>query len=161
MDDRVDRLLSETHHPTTDLQRNMSVDGDIAPDENCSCHHIVQDKGKQIKNHVTGRYSQSLTVIEACTKSHELGIGVNDLSNGVWLPKGMTYVPHWAMKCALPHSCIHTIEYEEYVQDKLELARTEQAGRVTLKNIRTGLENGKLKHILTDCLQNTYDRKMA
>ncbi|BFM16727.1 hypothetical protein R50073_29100 [Maricurvus nonylphenolicus] len=161
LDSRLDRLESEGHHPTKDLQRNMSAVGDVAPDKNCSCHHVVPGHGRMIKNKITGRYVQSPDAIDARTKLHELGIGINDPSNGVWLPSGMGYVPHWAMKSALPHSRIHTTAYEKHVLGKLEPAMSEQAGRQVLKGIRAGLTDGELCHCLTDKSQKTYYKKVS
>lgn len=148
-ENRLDCLDEEGHHPTEELMRNMHAVGDISPDKYCACHHIVQGKGRAIKNKITGKYIQSPNAIKARTKLHMMGIGINDPSNGVWLPKKMDYVPHWAMPRALPHANIHTLKYEEHVLGKIQFASNEQHCRAALLGIKDALQDGSLSNTLT------------
>ncbi|MFA0813287.1 AHH domain-containing protein [Microbulbifer epialgicus] len=158
---RVAGLESEEYHPTDDLQKNMLAAGLASPDQYCSCHHIVPGHGRMTKDKVTGEQSRSRNAIAARTKLHQMGIGINDADNGVWLPKGMTYVPHWAMEKALPHSRIHTKRYEAHIASQLKNTSNEQQARDALDRVRIGLQQGSLKHLLTDESQATYLQKTA
>ena len=149
------RLRSEDHHPTKVLRAKMLTAGKVAPDQRCSCHHIVEGHGKRIKNRITKKMVQSPVAIRARLKLHSVGIGINDAGNGVWLPSYMTDVPHWAMPKALPHANIHTLAYEKYVADRIYPLNSQEAVRTRLAVIAGELQQGelKLKGLLTDKAQ--------
>lgn len=147
----LDDLKQEEHHPTDTLQEFMKLEGYPAPDGNCDCHHIIPGTGKD-----------KALAIQARLKLHMCGVGINDPDNGVWLPASMDYVPHWAMKRALPHANIHTKKYDRWVADKMRAARDEVSARVVLGNLRRDLVNGDVpKENLTIKAQKQLQAKMA
>jgi len=160
-DARFDRMEAEPHHPTYRLVRNMWAAGDIAPDNNCSAHHIVEGHGKRIKDKITGEYVQSPVAVEARLTLHEARIGINDPDNGVWLPKNMKFVPHWAMPKALPHSIIHTRLYEEFVLGRIRGRTDEAEVRTALDVIAAGLQDGELTSFLRQASLKQYSKKVG
>ena len=157
--DRLARMENELHHPTDKLQCYMLAAGKIAPDQNCSPHHIVQGVGKRIKNKLTGEYTQTTEAIQARLILHLAGIGINDPDNGVWLPASLDHVPHWFMPKALPHRNIHTYEYEEFVLRGLKGRTNENQVRAALSVIASQLTDGTAANILTNRSLARYNGK--
>lgn len=151
----------EPHHPTAQLRRNMEADGDLAPDENCDCHHIVEGRGKTRKNpdDPSGPRLQTQNAIMARAWLHRYGVGINDPANGVYLPAAMKFVPHWRFPKAIPHANIHTFDYEEMVANKLRTRKSEGEVRGALRTIRATLEHGSECDFLTAKAQTQYKRK--
>lgn len=158
---RVSMLTAEPHHPTKALRDNMFAVGDLAPDDYCACHHIVEGAGKSIIDRKTGRREQSQDAIEARATLHYLGVGINDPSNGVYLPLNMKCVPHWCFPRALPHANIHTLAYEKMVNEKIQFIENERVLRDQLGQIRSMLESGEETFFLTARSQKKYLGKIA
>lgn len=160
-DVRVSRLTEESHHPTKALRDNMFAIGDLPPDDNCACHHIVAGQGKSIIDRKTGKRKQSQNAIEARAILHFLGLGINDPSNGVYLPSSSDYIPHWRFPRALSHANIHTLAYEKMVNDKIKFLESELALRNQLAGLRSMLENGEETFFLTKRSEKKYFEKVA
>lgn len=164
LDAHVDNLKLEGHHKKPlygTLKDNMLAIGDIAPDKNCSCHHIVMGKGRSIVNRKTNQKEQSQAAIQARMTLHYLGLGINDPANGVYLPSYMKYVPHWRFPRALPHANLHTLAYEIRVNDAIRTLNDEASLRGQLKKIRRKLENGDMRYVLTAKSEAKFLEKIA
>lgn len=160
-DSRFGWMENEAHHPTDDLRRNMAAVGDVPPDDNCSCHHIVEGVGKLVKDPVSGAKVRTQNSIEARATLHMFGIGINDPVNGVFLPKGMKYIPHWRFPKALPHANIHTLAYEKLVNDSIKNLTGKQSIEASLFRVRTMLEQGSNICFLTDRTQKRYTSRIV
>lgn len=160
-DIRVSRLTEEPHHPTKVLRDNMLSVGDLPPDDNCACHHIVEGRGKSIIDRKTGKREQSQDAIQARATLHYLGVGINDPDNGVYLPLNRDYIPHWRFPRALPHANIHTLTYEKMVNEKIQFLESELSLRQQLGDIRRILENGDETFFLTKRSEKKYFEKIA
>lgn len=155
------KMRQEEHHPTKDLERYMRVSGIPKPDEHCTCHHIIMGHGRSKKSQKTGKRVQSAAAISARLKLHQVGIGINDPSNGVWLPKNMNHVPHWLMPKALPHSVIHTDTYEVWMRNIMQTVTSEATGRSALKRVGIMLRDGTRTHILTKHSETRYLQRVV
>lgn len=160
-DIRVSKLSAEPHHPTKSLRDNMFAVGDLPPDDNCACHHIVEGSGKSIIDRKTGKRKQSQDAIEARATLHYLGVGINDPVNGVYLPLNRSYVPHWFFPKALPHANLHTLAYEKMVNEKLMFLECELTLRTQLGDIRRMLEEGEETFFLAKNSEKKYLEKLA
>jgi hypothetical protein len=159
---QLDMMDREPHHPAARLRKNMEAQGDLAPDDNCACHHIVQGKGKtrKDKSNPSGPRIQTQNAILARAQLHLHGIGINDASNGVYLPKRMKHVPHWRFPKALPHANIHTLAYEQLVYNTLEFRSDTQSIKDGLSILRVMLEQGQNTDFLTKKTQTSYLAKL-
>lgn len=156
----IERMRTEAHHPTDTLWKHMAAVGDVAPDDNCSPHHIVMGVGKKESHPVTKKLVPTKNSIQARAKLHMLGLGINAPENGVWLPKSRTYVPHWAFPAALPHANIHTLLYEAYVMGKIGHLDNQQALTSALRNIATVLQKGENISFMNKDKQDLYLENM-
>lgn len=161
-EEQYEWMDNEAHHPTKVLRENMAANGDLAPDKNCACHHIVEGKGRTIPDPDApkGPRIQTQNAIMARVHLHMYGVGINDPDNGVYLPKYMKHTPHWRFPKALPHANIHTFKYEEWVYNTLEPNESEQSVRSALHKLRIMLEHGSEIGFLTTKTQTAYQLKM-
>lgn len=156
----LERMRREAHHPTDTLAAHMAAQGDVAPDDNCSPHHIVMGVGKKEAHPITKKRVPTKNSLQARAKLHMLGLGINAPENGVWLPKSRTYVPHWAFPRALPHANIHTILYEAYVVRQIGHLEDQQSLKGALRNIASVLHDGSDISFMREEKQALYLDKM-
>lgn len=83
--------------------------------------HLEQKFGRRpAKSHahaiVAGKHKYSATLRLRMSK---LGIGVDDVDNGCWLPENSAATPHPAMPKAPPHSRIHRYNYYFWIFSRM------------------------------------------
>ena len=120
----------EKHHPTEVLENNLRLVGRAQPSERFTAHHLVEGKGKLP---ITADVRLTLFLND---------IRINDPDNGVWMPQTDEDRGHWAMPKAVPHSRIHTHNYERWIHGQIEHLQSEQEIRGKLQILRTHLKNG-------------------
>ncbi|CCU73522.1 AHH domain-containing protein [Thalassolituus oleivorans] len=106
--DAFDMLMSEGHHPTADLERNMAAEGIPKPSAEHSAHHICPGKGK----------------IPALTRMtrirlHTYGVRINDPANGIYLLCKDCSAPHWSMPESRGHRKYHNHDYEYLLWERI------------------------------------------
>ncbi|WP_444958629.1 AHH domain-containing protein [Microbulbifer sp. ZKSA002] len=69
-------------------------------------------------------------------------IRINDPDNGVWMPRDESDRGHWSMPSAVPHSRIHTHNYERWIYGQIQHLKTEAEIRTKLSILRAHLMNG-------------------
>lgn len=94
---------------------------------------------------------------------HDCNVGINDPANGVWLPAGSKDVPHFlpTLKRALPHSPLHTKEYERWVNLRIQPAKNETSARHALLQMRLSLLNGLNNPELISTLSEKTRKKLG
>jgi len=104
----IEAMLTETHHPTRRLVRNLRAVGEAKPTQFHEAHHIIPGSGRHIKQ-----------MIEECRLNlHLHGVGINDPLNGVWLRNyEKNKSDDWATPNAPSHRPIHTHNYENWIAD--------------------------------------------
>lgn len=154
-----DWMHNEKHHPTSLLRDRMMAIGDVPPDSNVACHHIVEGRGKTIQdpNTTEKKRIQTREAIQSRARLHLAGIGINDPANGVYLPKNINHVPHWCFPKALPHDNIHTYAYERFVFSRIRRIKDRQSMTQALRDIRTILQEGSNRSFLTEKAQGQYE----
>jgi hypothetical protein len=130
---RADDLAGDDHHPTTDLEQNMRADGRPKPSDQYTAHHIVPGKGRTKDNY------------ETRVRMHTLGVAINDGNNGAWMIQKTDYKPHWFAGDAAAHKCHHTLAYEDWLNSKISLTKTENSLRSFLRITGSQMENGDLQ----------------
>jgi hypothetical protein len=130
---RADDLAGDDHHPTTDLEQNMRADGRPKPSDQYTAHHIVPGKGRTKDNY------------ETRIRMHTLGVAINDGNNGAWMIQKTDYKPHWFAGDAAAHKCHHTLAYEDWLNSKISLTKTENSLRSFLRITGSQMENGDLQ----------------
>lgn len=129
-DQRDEAFETEGHHPTDVLEDNLRMAGRAQPSPRYTAHHIVQGKGKL-----------PITAL-ARAIMFENNVRINDSDNGVWMPMTEEDRGHWAMPKTVPHSRIHTHNYERWVYGVLEGALSEVEVRAKLLHVRLMLKHG-------------------
>ncbi|BCJ59918.1 hypothetical protein Jiend_33400 [Micromonospora endophytica] len=115
----------------TNCSTNAQILGDnleasrVARPAETAAHHIVA--------------STSPKAAAARAQLNRFGIGINDASNGVFLPRGSASANPGAMSV---HSRIHTNDYYAYVNDMMSGARNAGEARDVLNHIRGQLQGG-------------------
>jgi hypothetical protein len=120
----------EKHHPTEVLENNLRLVGRAQPSERFTAHHLVEGKGKLP---ITADVRLTLFLND---------IRINDPDNGVWMPRTDEDRGHWAMPKAVPHSRIHTHNYERWIHGQIEHLQSELEIRGKLQILRAHLKNG-------------------
>lgn len=153
-------MKAELHHPTEALRKNMAAVGDVEPDKYCRGHHIVMGVGKKEPDLITNDRRPTKNSLQARSKLHMLGIGINDPHNGVYLPANLAHVPHWRFPRALPHANIHTLAYEKMVVDYIGHLNDQQSLVQNLHRIRRHLGEGDRILFMREEKQLAYQEKM-
>lgn len=120
----------EAHHPTEVLEENLRAAGRAQPSPRYTAHHIVEGAGKLAETKLA----------RALLFRHD--VRINDSDNGVWMPMTEADRGHWAMPKAVPHSRIHTHNYERWVWGGINGLRSELTIRAKLTYYRTMLKHG-------------------
>ncbi len=120
----------EGHHPTEVLESNLRASGRAQPSPRYTAHHIVEGQGKLAETKL------------ARAQLFRYDVRINDSDNGVWMPMTEADRGHWAMPKAVPHSRIHTHNYERWVSLGLRGLRSELTIRAKLTFFRTMLKHG-------------------
>lgn len=105
----VMELLTENHHPTKRLARNLAAVGEAKPTTFHEPHHIIPGQGKFARPEM-----------RVCRLNlHTFGYGINDPINGVWLRNyEKNRQDDWATPTAPSHRPIHTKEYERWISSQ-------------------------------------------
>ncbi|WP_337219155.1 AHH domain-containing protein [Vibrio parahaemolyticus] len=104
-----DDLMDEPHHPTRVLARNLTSIGDIKPTKRHDPHHIIMGSGQFRK----------MEMMLARFNLHTFGLGINDPSNGVCLPRNVNDKGHWSSPDAEAHKKVHRYNYETWIVTNL------------------------------------------
>lgn len=102
-------LISEAHHPTSELEQYMRAEGIPKPTPYHTAHHICPG---------SGQYEQE-KIFNARLHMHTMGIRINDPANGVYLLTKDSYTPHYTMPNSRGHLKYHTREYENLVSQRI------------------------------------------
>lgn len=99
-------LLSEKHHPTKNLAKNLFAVGEPKPSPIHEAHHIIPGKGRYLQYQMM-----------ACRLNlHGYGIGIHDPVNGIWLRNfDQNKADDWATTKAPGHRQLHCTEYESWI----------------------------------------------
>lgn len=89
---------------------------------------------------VAGRHSYSAALRFVMAR---LGIRIDDVDNGCWLPENTAATPHPVFPNAPPHSRIHRYNYYFWISSRLSAIRNEATFRINLKLIAKMLYTGK------------------
>jgi|TARA_Y100001934_G_scaffold283626_1_gene404938 hypothetical protein len=127
---RLSLYEQEKHHPTEVLENNLRLVGRAKPGERFTAHHLVEGKGKLP---ITADVRLTLFLNN---------VRINDPDNGVWMPRTEADRGHWAMPKAVPHSRIHTHNYERWIHGQIEHLQSELEIRGKLQILRAHLKNG-------------------
>ncbi len=141
---RLELYESEKHHPTQVLENNLRAAGRAKPSARYTAHHLVEGKGRLP---VTADVRFTLFLND---------IRINDPDNGVWMPRGDADRGHWAMPKAVPHSQIHTHNYERWIHGQIEHLQSEQEIRGKLQILRAQLKNGTQPAKVTEKSDKTW-----
>lgn len=127
------QLSKEPHHPTAQLVRNLTAIGEPKPSLDHDPHHIIMGKGRWRKRQM----------IRARMALHMHQIGINDPTNGVWLPRRKADKGHWASPSAPAHKEIHGYNYETWIWRRFAaLPLNEARLRLRLRDTKYQLKNG-------------------
>lgn len=132
-DERSDIALRAEEHKSERLGVHLEEKFGSRP-ARCHAHAIVAGKHK---------YAVNLRLRMA-----KLGIGVDDVDNGCWLPENTAATPHPEMPKAPPHSRIHRYNYYFWIDSRLKSIVEENNFRRGLKFIALSLYQAKLPDYL-------------
>lgn len=121
--------LETEKHDSARLARHLEEAGYIRP-ERCHAHALIA--GKHF-------YAAELRYIMAL-----LGLRIDDLCNGCWLPENTAATPHPAFPSAPPHSRIHRYNYFFWLFSRLNGIRSQATFSTNLKIIGQLLQQGKM-----------------
>ncbi len=127
---RLAKMRSEKHHPTSVLRKNLIADADPPPTPDHVVHHIVMGKGRWRKREMT----------RVRLRMFDCNIRINDSRNGAWLHPDV--VAHWATPESPVHNPLHGYNYETWVISNLKITLTDEMFEEVLKDLKKSLKFG-------------------
>ncbi|WP_104402624.1 AHH domain-containing protein [Vibrio penaeicida] len=126
-------LAMEPHHPTRILAKNLTAIAEPKPSPNHDPHHIVMGKGRW----------RAFDMMNVRLSMHAHGLGINDPTNGVWLPRNKKDKGHWATPNAPAHKEIHRFNYESWIVSAIgKTITSEHILKNRLRNVKMKLKTG-------------------
>ncbi|MGR5271334.1 AHH domain-containing protein [Vibrio alginolyticus] len=126
-------LAEQPHHPTRTLARNLTAIAEPKPSPDHDPHHIVMGKGRW----------RAYDMMKTRLALHAVGIGINDPTNGVWLPRRKSDKGHWATPKAPAHKDIHRFNYETWIVTAIG-THIQDAHTIKnkLRHVKVSIKNG-------------------
>lgn len=132
-------LISEGHHPTSELEQYMRAEGVPKPTPYHTAHHICPG---------SGQYEQE-KIFNARLHMHTMGIRINDPANGVYLLTKDSYTPHYTMPNSRGHLKYHTREYENLVSQRVINLQSSDLIKTNLQVVGRILQQNEPKSAFT------------
>ncbi|QIL91403.1 hypothetical protein GNX18_17650 [Microbulbifer sp. SH-1] len=129
-EERLAKMRTEKHHPTTVLRKNLIADRDPPPTADHVAHHIIMGKGRWRKREMT----------RVRLRLFDCNVRINDPRNGVWLHPDV--VKHWATPDSPIHNPLHGFNYETWVITNMKLTLADEMFLNALKELKNQLKGG-------------------
>ncbi|MCO1336305.1 AHH domain-containing protein [Microbulbifer sp. OS29] len=118
--------IREEEHDSTRLGKFMEKNGKPHPGGNCDAHAIV-----------SGGHSRATPARAILAR---VGIRIDDIRNGTWLPRSTADTPHPKMPEAIPHSRIHRLGYYMWLEDEFARLDISDITEENVTNLLRGIE---------------------
>ncbi len=146
-------LMKEKYHPTNDLTKNLTANGEPKPTMRHSPHHIIPG---------TGRWMQNI-LCNVRLKLHSCGIGINDPFNGVWLIRKRDDHGHGTTPDSAAHPDTYGYNYEHWIVTQLQFLSVTPSKKNEYQTIANNNSPfvAKLMVIKNDIKNGTYPKKIT